>query len=205
MTVGQTQQKAYGTLSQNDLHSFLSRPLSNVNSGAWPAYVFLLTTRSEQTAVNTLFYICVAAFLSSRLKFKEFCQKGKLEKNRAILGMIGETCSFFDWVIFFVVCVERQYATWVRRKQKTTKRYEFNNCDHEIDCLPCEPLPCCKNQLVRQNMYNKQFYKNLLVQATTTTPCKATKPTIKKDKIVFAYLSKKKKRKKNKQTITRLM
>ena len=48
-------------------------------------------------------------------------------------------------------------------------------------------------------MYNKQFYNKLLVQATTTTPCKATKPTIKKDKIVFAYLSKKKK-KKNKQT-----
>lgn len=54
-------------------------------------------------------------------------------------------------------------------------------------------------------MYNKQFYKSLLVQATTTTPSKATKPTIKKDKIVFAYLSKKKKKKKNKQTITRLV
>lgn len=47
-------------------------------------------------------------------------------------------------------------------------------------------------------MYNKQFHKNPLVQANTTTPCKATKPTIKKDKIVLAYLGKK--REKNKQT-----
>lgn len=70
-----------------------------------------------------------------------------------------------------------------------------------FNCLPRDPLPCCKNKWVRQNMYNKQFYKNLLVQATTTAPCKATKPTIKKDKIVFAYLSKKKKKRKtNKQS-----
>lgn len=117
--------------------------------------------------------------------------------------MNGESCSFFDWVIF---CCCLRWAALCNIGSTKTENHKEAWIQQlwswkRFNCLPCESLPCCKNKLVRQNMYNKQFHKNPLVQANTTTPCKATKPTIKKDKIVLAYLSKKKRKKQtNKQS-----